>query len=224
MTRPTITMLLTLSVLIWISTAGCSDDEAQVVDLNRVLEIFDKVATAKAEDAAGATEAGEARIEPVSRSDPRKTQEFLRRFADELNKAKLVSTPLGVRFLQEGAIQGFEDPNKNNNKDAREPGVFKIVFDAENRRIIAEQDVAGRTYRRDHHYYHSHYYGHSFGPYIYGRMWYSQRDYYSHRGRSRPNYSRVTMSPRSYHSQAVNRATRARSSARGGSRGFRGGK
>jgi len=219
--------LAALSLLL----SGCGSSNVEVIDLNRVLEIFDKVATSEVpEDFAtgqtGLEQDAEARVVAVDDTDPTRRKAFLDAFAKALNDAKLISTHIGVEMHSDGSIRGFADRNKNGKRDSNEKELFKIEIDPENGRIVATQSVSGQTYRRDHHYSRHHYHN-RWGYWMYGSMWGRQRRYYgSGTGRTRPDYSRTTMSSRSYHSSAVSRARSSSSSARswGGSRSFSGGK
>lgn len=225
------TILAVLTVATLPVMTGCGkEEEVEVINLDRVLEIFDKVTQTPVEGAEQAAEpASEAeaeKIQPIAEEDPEKTAAFLKRFADELNKAKLISKPIGVILRQDGAIQGFEDPNKNMAKDKGEDELFTIRIDPENGRVIATSVVENQTYRRDHHYRHRHWHHGYYGYWWYGSMWGRHRRYYSAPDRNPPDYSRMTMNRKGYHSQAVQRVRSSSRGARsrGGSRSFRGGK
>jgi hypothetical protein len=245
----------------------------EVIDLNRVLDIFD--ATLKSQSAgdadateatpesggagdSGATDAGgadtagavgatdgsatdgsatgvtgtdEAAGPPVDLEAPEQpevTAAFLKAFAANLNAANLIRSVIGVELGQTGAIVGFADGDGNGMRAMQERELFRIEYDADGNRVIATQQVSGNTYRRDHYYhhgYHSYYY---YGA-LHRSMWGRQRDYYgapgAMSGRSRPDYSRMQMSPTNYHSGAVSRATASMRSSRsssGSARGFGG--
>ena len=165
--------------------------------------------------------------------DNKKTADFLKRFAKNLNAAKVIQgDTIGVLMQPSGAIEGFIDKDKDMRKSgAAEKTLFTIQIDTEKNRLIATQTVEGSTYHRDRHYHRS---GFGFGGggffmgYMLGSMMGRQRGFY---GGRRPGFSSMRMNKPGYHRAAVTKArtsarTRAgRSSARsGGSRGFRGGK
>jgi len=63
---------------------------------------------------------------------------FLGRFVNKLNAARLWSQPIGVVILGDGRIQGFADPNRNNQKDgAGEKELFTITLDEQRGRLVA---------------------------------------------------------------------------------------
>lgn len=202
-----------------------SGGKAEVIDLDRVLAIFDEVM--KSPPPEGETvdkDTGEP-APPPKEENPEITRTFLDKFAARLNEANLVSSHIGVKLQQTGAIEGFKDRNRDGSRGSRERKLFTIRFDPDGKRIVASQEVVGRTYHR-HHYYRNYGYGYYWGRPMFGSMWSRQGDYYSRPGRSRPNFSRMRMAPDNYHSSAVQRVRSSRRSARsrGGSRSFRGGK
>lgn len=231
------TALLSLVLML---TAGCSNSSEsggryqEAVDLDRVLTAFDRAVSKSNKTAAPSPGAGGAATVESLRSttqppaqapaDPAKTKAFLALFAAELNAAKLVSTSVGVQMRSDGAIEGFEDKNRNTSRDAGERKLFDIEVDEENKRIVASTTVGGETYRRPRRFGM----GGFFMGYMVARMIGGQRSFY--RGRARPRFGR--MSSRGYHRAASSRARSRRSSSRssrgarsrGGSRGFRSGK
>jgi hypothetical protein len=204
---------------------GCEQRPVEVIDIDKVLEIFDRVSRTET----GETVEGEERdgkIEPLAEERPDRTKEFLSRFAAELNAAKLISSPVGVSMLASGAIEGFRDENGDGMKGSREPRLFTLEIDGEENRVIATQVVAGETYHRHRSYYHHHYHGGFFGYWMMGSMLSRQNRYYSSPSRRRPDYRSMRMASDGYRSRAVSRARSSRGGARsrGGSRGFSGGK
>ncbi len=156
------------------------------------------------------TESG---LKPIESTEGQKENMkiFLTAYAKNLNAAKIMKKPLGVQLGGDGAIQGFEDPNTNLNRDNKENMLFKVEIDAERNRMIAT-DVR-RNYRRDSRMPHM---GMGFvAGYCMASMWGGQR----RAGISGSRYRNMKMSPKSYHGKAV-------SSARGrsGSKSFKGGK
>jgi hypothetical protein len=224
---------------------GCNPGGHQeVIDLNKVLAIFDQTIKSESAEPSDPSE----NLDPAEKLDPSKpeepevTKEILTKFADNLNAAKLVKAHIAVELAQSGAIQGFADSNKDGKRGSNEKALFDIEFDPAGNRVIASQKVASRTYRRDH------YYSSSYGRYYYYRsmhrsMWGRQNRYYGSgytrgtSGQTRPNYQSMSMSPTSYHSQAKSQASQSRSSSKpsssrssssargyGGSRSFSSGK
>lgn len=255
---------------------GSSSSRVEVIDLNRVLDIFDTTLKAQSgesgqsgdtsgdaenaaaaaggevgagagntegaggvNDAAGAPSGDGASgpaVDLEAPEQPEVTAAFLQAFAANLNAAKLIRSVIGVELGQTGAIVGFVDGDRNGMRATQERELFRIEYDVDGNRVIASQQVSGNTYRRDHYYhhgYHSYYY---YGA-LHRSMWGRQRDYYGApgalSGRTRPDYSRMQMSPTNYHSGAVSRATASMRSSRsisssargfGGSRSFSSGK
>lgn len=198
--------LLALAIMLVTLATGCRNRSVEVIDLNKVLDIYDKVV--KSKEDAEKTESS--RLEAASGENEKDTQEFLVKFADQLNQAKLIRSPIGVEILGSGMIQGFHDRNRDRKRTSGDAVIFTIELDTVGNRIIATQKVGTQTYRRDHHYsssYHRYYYFHR----MHGSMWYRQNHYYSSPGRRRPVYSGLPMSKPTYHSSAV---TLARSTSR----------
>lgn len=236
------------SVAFTLSGCGSSEQSVSVVDLDKVLEIFEKVlqppgeANAVAANGAQPADAKEqAELKPVeeAQEDTTKTKAFLTKLAGELNKAKLIEDHIGVHMLQTGDIEGFIDENKDLKRSGtNEKKLFVVSIDYKNSRLVAIDDTGqgDKTYRRDRGYHYRP--GGFFMGYMLGSMMGRQGRYYSG-GRAHPGYGR--MSPRGYHSGAVSSA-RSRAKARGssyngrsrssssrgarsgGSRSFRGGK
>lgn len=238
---------------------GKSDPKVSVADLDKVLEIFETtlnerpavdVRAAVKEDGNGAP-AGNGKVAgngkpagngapqpnngglPAVKENPKANQEFLKKFAGNLNDAKIVEDPVGVRLNADGSIEGFVDKDQNMQMSgAEEKSLFKIQIDTESNppRLIASQTVEGDTYHRDRRYRYRP--GGMFMGYMLGSMMGRQSGYYSGaRAGSRPRFSGMNMSPRGYHTSAVSKArtaakarTRSSGARRGGSRGFRGGK
>jgi len=210
---------------------GCKGTQVDVVDLNKVLDLFQASLTEldgkeSANAVAGAegetTEEGVVGIEVVEKEDEAKKNEFLTLFTAKLNAAKLVSKPIGVTLHDSGTINGFADVNKNSAQDAGEKELFKIEIDEERGRVVASD---GGGHYRDHHYRSNRF----FSGYLLGSMLSRNRNYYTGaRAGAKPNYGTKTMSPKTYHKSAV---TKARASAkassartRSGSKGFSFGK
>ncbi len=219
--------LLCLTILTTI--CGCQSALVEVIDLNKVLDLFqatlteldgEEAAAAKVNGADAEVETAEQEvvgIEVVNEVDEAKKKEFLNLFITKLNAAKLVSTPIGVIMHESGAIIGFVDFDKDNDRDSGDKVLFKIEIDDARNRVIAS-DSGG--HHRDHRYRG----GGFFTGYLLGSMLGRNRGYYSgSRASMKPDYSKQTMSPKSYHASAVSKAkTAARSSSarsRSGSRG-----
>ena len=229
---------------------GCSSSpDVQVVDLNKVLDVFSatlaeldgekpaeanaegggdvKAQVAKAQAADGQAVAAQdvVAVEVVDEEDKEKTDLFVELFRTKLNAAKLVSTPIGVKIEESGIINGFADADKNNVMGVGEKSLFKIEIDEERNRVVASD---GGGHYRDHHYRRSHGF---FTGYMFGRMLSRNRGYYTGaRASAKPNYGKTSMSPKTYHASAVSkakataRASRSSSRSKAGSRGMSFGK
>ena len=229
--RHTIPFCLAMLALV----AGCSSSvTVDVIDLNKVLDIFSKTLTeldgqkpADVNAEAGGNVKAQAvvGIEAVDEEDKEKTESFVKLFRTKLNAAKLVSTPIGVKIEDSGVINGFADKDKNNVMGAGEKSLFKIEIDAERNRVVATDN--GGHYR-DHSYHRSH---GLFSGYFFGRMLSRNRGYYTGpRASAKPDYGKKSMSAKSYHASAVSKAkatAKASSSSyrsKSGSRGMSFGK
>jgi len=221
-------LLLCLGLLTAI--CGCQSVSVDVVDLNKVLDLFqeslteldgEQLAEAKADGADGETqEQGVVGIEAVDVEDDAKKEEFLTVFRTKLNAAKLVAKPIGAVFHESGSVNGFVDLDKDNVQDAGEKELFKIQIDEARGRIVASD---GAGHHRDHRYRS----GRFFTGYLLGSMLGRNRSYYSGaRSSMKPDFSKTQMSSKSYHKSAVAKATSsARSTrSRSGSKGFSFGK
>lgn len=220
------------STMLVASGCGSSDPKVTMVDLDKVLEVFEATlnektaAPAKKADDKQPPAGGQAGIQPVA-NDQAKTAAFLKKFATNLNAKKMIEEPIGVQMAADGTIIGFVDKNKDMKKlGADEKELFKIFLDAKNNRVVASQTVENQTYNRDRRYRYRP--GGFFMGYMLGNMM-SRRSSYGARAAAIPR----TMSPRGYYSSARSSAiSRARTrvsrssggARRGGSRGFRGGK
>lgn len=231
--------LASLSLCTLLFASGCStSSEVEVVDLNKVLDIFEQTlieldgadasdvdVTAIASSANGDVVSGDAPVgaDPALTSDPAKGQEFLAAYRANLNEAKLVSKPVGVLFDETGTIVGFSDPNDNTTQDAGESKLFTIQIDAERGRLIAS-DMSNN--HRDHSYRPS---GGFFMGYMMASMMGRQGSYYSGaRSGLKPDLGKTQISPKNYHSSAVSKARASSMSSgsrtRTGSKGFSFGK
>ena len=202
--------------------SGCRSKTAvEVIDLNKVLDIYDRLVKSKEDSALDESE----KLSASSEENTEDTTAFLKLFTDALNQANLIKSPVAVDMQSSGIIRGFLDRDKNGVKDvsnSKEPELFTLEFDTQGNRIIATQKVAGTQYRRDHHYgsaYNRYYFYHR----MHSAMWYRQNRYYSS-SRPSPNYSGFKMSSATYHSAAVSRAqsvaqASSRSSSRSSARG-----
>ena len=188
---------------------GCSSTPVEVVDLNKVLDIFSATLTeldgkqaADVDAAAGDDAENQAvvGVEVVDAEDKEKTESFITLFRTKLNAAKLVSKPIGVKIEDSGVINGFADNDNNNVMGAGEKSIFKIEIDEERNRVVATD---GGGHYRDHRYRGR---GLLTG-YLLGRMLSRNRGYYTGaRANAKPNYGKTNMSPKSYHASAVSKA------------------
>ena len=189
---------------------GCgSNAQVEVIDLNRVLDIMQKTL-----DDNQATRGAEFQGKG---EDPEAQKAFMQSFneqyAENLNAAKLMSQPIGTSVQADGSISGFVDPNRNMNQDAGEKQLFKVELDAERNRLIATDTQNG--YHRDHGFSMS---GLMVGMLI-GHMLSGQRS----AGITGSRFSNMKMSPKNYHSSAVQQA-RTSARAKSGSGSFARGK
>ena len=198
-----------------ILVAGCQT-QVDVIDLNKVLDILQATLTELDGDDKDAVKGEE--IKPVDKEEEEKRKQFLDAYAKNLTAAKLVSTPIGVEMHDSGSIHGFADKDGDNVKDTGEKELFKVDIDEKEQRLVATDNA---NHYRDHHYR-----GRSHGlftGYMFGRMMSRGNSYYSGtRASMRPDYSKTTMSPKTYHKSAVAKArsaARATARARSGSRG-----
>ena len=201
--------------------AGCQPNvNVEVVDLNKVLDVFEKTLAELDGDDKEAASADD--IKSLKEEDKEKENLFLTTFATNLNKAKIMKDPVGVEFANAGTINGFTDKDGNNQKSSTEKQVFTLDLDMERNRVVATDN---NNHYRDYHYRPR--FG-FFSGYMLGSMLSRSNSYYSGpRATAKPDYSKKTMSPKNYHSSAVAKAkSAARSSyrSRSGSRGFSFGK
>ena len=204
-----------------ILVGGCQPNiEVEVVDLNKVLDIFDQTLQQLDGDDKEATSAEQ--LKDVTEEDKDKESEFLTKFANNLNQAKLIKGPIGVEFASAGTIDGFSDKDGNNIRSTSEKQLFSLDLDPARNRVVATDN--GGHYR-DHQYRPR--FG-FFTGYMLGSMMNRSNSYYTGaRATSKPDYSNKSMSPKNYHASAVSKAkTAARASyrSRSGSRGFSFGK
>jgi hypothetical protein len=152
---------ISLILVAIISGCGPSKPKVERLDLDKVISIMmdtlkemDKEAAASGttggtvEKATTTTDKEKRNAAPITEMDAEKEKKFLENFADNLNKAQLRSTPIGVAMLDNGTVEGFEDPNKNMKKDSGEKVLFKIHIDKKRNRLIASDTIQGR--HRDH--------------------------------------------------------------------------
>jgi hypothetical protein len=151
-----VTLVLILALL------GCSSSPEQtqpvksvtkdeIINLDRVLDILadtlermdlEKIANATKKEldamAARPDTAVEENVVPVNRLDEDNDRQFVRKFALALDRARLISRPIGLNILPNGAVQGFIDVNRNKRKDGDdEVEIFLIQLDRDRGRLIA---------------------------------------------------------------------------------------
>jgi len=202
---------------------GCGSSKVEVVDLNKVLDVFSSTLTELDKKHADKGETEVAAVKPEEDKEDQR-QEFIDLYAANLNKAKVSTISVGVEMTPAGDITGFGDANSNKSKESGEKELFKLQIDEANSRVIASDG----SYYRDQAYRPR---GGFFTGYLIGSMLGRNRSYYSGaRAASKPNFTGKTMSPKNYHSGAVSKArSRSRSSSsssrgRSGSKGFSFGK
>lgn len=197
---------------------GCGQPPVEVIDLNRVLDIMTDVL-----DEQSAADMDPSSTPVATERDLAKEKAFSETFAQRLNDANLLSQPIGVQIDESAQVIGFEDNNQDNSRQLGEKEIFKVQIDDQGGRLIAT-DTENNARPR------------SFGGsgFLLGYMLARHNGFYSGaRSGLKPDFTRRSMSPQNYHTDAVNRA-RARSSAfrnsstssrsRGGSGGFSFGK
>ncbi|MBM4328377.1 MAG: hypothetical protein FJ118_14580 [Deltaproteobacteria bacterium] len=152
-----------VALILVVTVVGCGPSKPKVerIDLDKVISIMmetlkgmDKEVAAPGAAVGSAEKAGEAKdkegkkLAPITGMDAEKEKLFLTRFAENLNKAHLKSTPIGVAMLDNGAVEGFDDPNENMKRDGSEKVIFRIHIDKQRDRVIASDPNQG--YHRDH--------------------------------------------------------------------------
>ena len=198
-----------VSVLLTL-VAGCGDVSVEVVDLNKVLDIFDQTLT-ELDKKEGGDEAEVAEVK-ADQEKPEKRKEFLDLYAKNLNAAKLIKSKIGVQMEESGDVIGFKDSNGDNKKDTIEKKLFTVMIDSEGGRLIAKDEA---NHHRDRSYRPR---GGFFTGYLIGSMMGRNRSYYTgSRAATKPNYSGMKMSPKNYHASAVSKAKASARSARSSS-------
>lgn len=201
-----------MAILFMVATVGCGSSNVEVVDLNKVLDVFAQTLTEL--DSKHADKGGEADVAVVDEANEKAEfqKEFVELYADNLNKAKLVSGSVGVIMAPSGDIEGYKDTNSDKKKSSGEKKLFSIQIDEENSRVVATDD----TYYRDHTYRRR---SGFFSGYLIGSMMGRNRSYYrGARAATKPNFKGKSMSPKSYHKGAVSKAkSRARAKSRASS-------
>jgi len=199
-----------LITLLLLTLAACSGSTpVEVVDLNKVLDVM--VTTLDQEQAKMGSEFQGKSEDPAAR------EEFMTRFnvkyAENLNKAKLMSQPIGTSVNKDGSISGFIDPNKNMTMDAGEQKIFIVEIDSARNRLIATDTQRG--YHRDS--------GFSMAGLATGLLIGHLLSRQSAAGVNTNKFSNMKMSPQNYHAGAVQQA-KASAKARSGSGSFNKGK
>ncbi|MEZ6087853.1 MAG: hypothetical protein R3C05_07490 [Pirellulaceae bacterium] len=203
-----------LAGLLSLTMIGCQSSSQEMIDLNRVLDLLVEVLDAQsmpasgevavagsAEDLSATATDGESvagGVVPIdpTKADPAAEKTFLAAFAQKLNSAALITSPIGVKIDDTGAILGFKDPNQNSTMDSGEQKLFSIEIDAEGQRLIASDEQGNR---RPHQYR-----SHGFHGFLLGTMLGRQSNFYSgDRASMKPNFRTQTMSPQNYHSTAM---------------------
>ncbi|MCP4698140.1 MAG: hypothetical protein GY862_15000 [Gammaproteobacteria bacterium] len=221
--------ILTAGIGCVLFLSGCGSSEpVEVIDLNKVLDVVvdsmkqtsDKQAgggvAGDKQDVASSAETAEtaepAETPKVSDAEKaKKMAEFLALCTENMNKAKLISKPIGLGLLKDGTIEGFVDPNKNSKKDSGEKQIFTVEIDAERNRLIATDTQNG--YRRDNVL------GGMATGLLAGALIGSMLSRQRGAGVSSSRYSNMKMNDKNYHSKA-----RSSARAKSGSGSFSKGK
>lgn len=104
-------------------------------DIERITKAGDKELDALA---ARPGAAAKGPLAPAKDLDQEAEGAFMGRFAGKLNAARVWSQPIGVMILADGRLQGFVDPNRNNQKEgAEEKELFTIILDEQRGRVLA---------------------------------------------------------------------------------------
>jgi hypothetical protein len=205
-------LLRSAFVIVVLTGCGTSSDRVEVIDLDKVLEVWDEVTKTPLEGVKAEAEPGDA-LDADAKEDTRAMAKLLVAFEQKLNERKLINGRIGARLKDSGSIQGYRDLDSDSTMDPGEKELFAIQIDAERERIVATSTVYEETYRRDR-YYRRHHHGMG-GILFYSWMLGRQNRYYSHPSRTRPRFGSMAMAPQNYHKSAV---TKARSTARTRSR------
>jgi len=125
-----------ITACMMLTACGGGGSAVESVDLDKVLDVV--TATLDELDA-GSTYAPSDTLEPAVDSSvaDEKMAIFLVLCTEKMNDAKLISQPVGLAFLDDGAFEGFVDPNNSGTKDSGENQIFKVEIDAERNRLIA---------------------------------------------------------------------------------------
>ncbi|MEM7235866.1 MAG: hypothetical protein AAF517_27105, partial [Planctomycetota bacterium] len=190
---------------------------------NKVLDIFVETLSQPSDSD------GTAKIEPKKETQAvqKKQVELLQDFSKRLNTAKVSTRPIGAALQADGSILGFSDVNANGTQESSDTKLFKIEIFPEQNQLVATD--LQRNYRRNHAYRGG---GGFFWGMMLGSMMNRRGSYFSGaRASARPRYNDLKMSPKDYHSRAVNTArqkaaarTKTSARSRSGSRSFFGGK
>lgn len=213
--------VISLSVSVMIAAfvfMGCSSEQVEVVDLNKVLDVMantlDSFKTEKAEGSEVGADGKLATIDPT-KENKEYMNKFVTKYQSDLNALPIMkTTAVGVALNSDGSVEGYADNNKNLKKDGSEKPLFKVEIDAERSRLIATD--LQNSYRRDRNWIFP-----VAGGFLAGYLMSSFLGRQKAAGVNTSRFGRMKMSPKSYHSSAV---SKAKARASGGSRSFRSGK
>lgn len=181
----------------------------EIIDLDKVLNVLSETldemdieriskADAKEFDALAARPgaAGKGPLAAARDINQEAEAAFVARLVAKLNAARVWSQPVGVAILSDGRLQGFLDPNRNNQKEgAGEKELFSVTLDEPRGRLIAS-DLASNFHRAAE-------YGFAdrgmFSGYLLAAMLKRQRDV----GADVSRLATVSVSPPGYHAAAV---------------------
>jgi hypothetical protein len=179
-----------------------------IMDLDKALKIFaetldeqdlNAVANASPQELEAMASAGAdpsaTKNRLTGKLDKAKEDQFVKSFSANLNKAKIVPEPVGVVMLDDGTLQGFSDPNRNNMKDGpNEKEIFRIQLDEKRGRVIASDPV--------NHFDRDRQYGFSAGGFVSGYLLGSMLGRQQASGVDTSKFASMKMSPADYHGKA----------------------
>ncbi len=181
--------------------AGCQSANVEVVDLNQVLN---ELSASLTRLDAQADDQSETELVAIAAIDEKAMdiQQLMGLFADNLNKLKMIPSPISVQMVATGELIGFRDVDSDNMRDDSEIAMFRVQIDEDNHRLIASD---GDGFYRDHVYDRNQlkYFSRQLIGTMLGRK---QVFYAGRRAMLKPDFENLQMSPRNYYPNAVARA------------------
>ena len=210
-----------LFVLLLMIFSGCSSQQKEVIDLDKVLTVMqstldqlNQTTPIQEEVNPDVAEANSFLPIPPEQQNEGHTQTFVQTFETNLNNAGISKNKIGAVMAKDGSVEGYLDYNKNGTQDINEKTAFKIEIDAERNRLIATDTQ--NKYRRSRGYSFAQ---GMFAGYLLRSMFGRQRGM----GIMPSKFSNMKMSKNNYRSSARSGFKKSARSS-GGSRSFKGGK